>query len=321
MSDPTARLLALLSLLQTPREWPGSELAERLGVTGRTVRRDVDRLRAIGYPVEAAKGAHGGYRLTAGQAMPPLLLDDEEAVAVGVGLRAAAGLAVEGLGEASTRALAKLGLVIPSRLRRRVEVLAEATAPVVGDGPSVDPGTLTALAVTIARHERVGFGYRAADGAVTTRRADPAGLVAHRRRWYLVAFDRDRDEWRTFRVDRVSDPRGIGKRAAAPDLPAASPADYVAGRREDWESPVHRLDVTFHASAAMVAGRLGDGPGEVQPVGERRCRLTAERDDPLSWLAGRMLALGCEFEVHGPPALLQAVDELGDRALRAASRG
>ncbi|WP_375000028.1 helix-turn-helix transcriptional regulator [Aeromicrobium sp. CTD01-1L150] len=319
MADAAERLLALLSLLQTPREWPGSELADRLGVTGRTVRRDVDRLRAIGYPVEATLGAHGGYRLIAGQAMPPLLLDDEEAIAVGVGLRAAAGLAVEGLGEASARALTKLGQVLPSRLRRRVEVIATATVPMAGDDDAVvDPEVLTALAVTIARGETVKFGYRSADGTVSGRLVDPVGLVAHRRRWYLVAFDRDREQWRTFRVDRVSEPRETRARAAPPELPAASPADYVAGRRSDWESPVHHVEVTFHAPLSTVAGRLADSPGEVHAMDDGRCRMVAERDDSLSWLAGRMLALGCEFEVHAPGALAQALEELGTRALRAA---
>lgn len=318
MADSAARLFALLSLLQTPREWPGSELAQRLATTDRTVRRDIDRLRALGYPIEATLGALGGYRLTAGQAMPPLLLDDEEAVAVAVGVRAAAGMAVEGLGEASARALTKLTQVLPARLRRRVAVLAAATMPVTGDDPQVDADILSALAVAIARTEKVRFAYRSADGTGTRRLAHPVGLVAHRRRWYLVAFDDERQQWRTFRVDRVSEAARTGVRAQPPELPAASPADYVAGYRSDWATRVHHVEVTFSAPVHAVAGRLGDGPDDVRALGVERCRLVAERDDSLSWLAERMLALGCEFEVHGPGELAEILAEFGARALRAA---
>ncbi|SDG42524.1 Predicted DNA-binding transcriptional regulator YafY, contains an HTH and WYL domains [Sinosporangium album] len=318
MADSVARLLTLLSLLQSPRERPGSELADRLGVTDRTVRRDIDRLRGLGYPIEATLGTLGGYRLAAGQAMPPLLLDDEEAVAVAVGIRAAAGMAVDGLGEASARALTKLTQVLPARLRQRVSVLAAATMPVIGDDPQVDVDVLTALAGAIARMEKVRFEYRSADGTETRRLADPVGLVAHRRRWYLVAFDDDRREWRTYRVDRVSEPRPTGMRASPPELPADSPADYVAGRRSDWGTVVHQVEVTFDAPLSAVVGRLGDGPAEVRAINAKQCRMTAERDDPLPWLAERMLALGCEFEVHSPPELAEVLAELGTRATRAA---
>lgn len=165
-TDTPARLLQLLSLLQTPREWPGGELSERLGVSRRTVRRDVDRLRELGYPVQATKGADGGYRLVAGKAMPPLVLDDEEAVAIAVGLRAGAGHAVEGVDEASVRALAKLEQVLPSRLRHRVSTLQAATTPLTtGDGASIAPETLTTIASTIAGRELLRFAYRAGDGA------------------------------------------------------------------------------------------------------------------------------------------------------------
>ena len=152
MSDTPSRLLRLLSILQTPREWPGSELAERMGVSARTVRRDIDRLRQLGYPVEATMGAAGGYRLTSGAAMPPLILDDDEAVAIAVGLRAAAGQAIEGIEEASVRALTKLEQVLPSRLRYRVRSLGSSTVQLSAPGPKVDPGILTVLAAAIANH-------------------------------------------------------------------------------------------------------------------------------------------------------------------------
>ena len=192
MSDTPGRLLALLSLLQTPREWPGSELARRLDVSPRTVRRDVDRLRDLGYPVEATLGAAGGYRLVAGSALPPLLLDDEEAVAIAVGLRAAAGTAVAGVEEASVRALGKLEQVLPSRLRHRVRTLGAATLPVGADGPVVDPEVLTALAGAAATRERVRFRYTAGDARESSRLVEPLALVPSGRRWYLVAWDVDR---------------------------------------------------------------------------------------------------------------------------------
>src|SRR2546421_12134533 len=168
------RLLKLLSLLQTPREWPGSELADRLEVSRRTIRRDIERLRDLGYPVEATMGAMGGYRLVAGQAMPPLLLDDEEAVAIAVGLRTAAGHAVDGIEEASVRALAKLPQVLPSRLRHRVGALSAATVPMVSwSPPTVEPEELTTLAAAIANRERVRFAYRPAGGSDSRRHVAP----------------------------------------------------------------------------------------------------------------------------------------------------
>ncbi|CAM5685369.1 Bifunctional ligase/repressor BirA [Streptomyces glaucescens] len=219
-TDTPARLLQLLSLLQTPREWPGGELADRLNVSRRTVRRDIDRLRELGYPVQATKGSDGGYRLVAGKAMPPLVLDDEEAVAIAVGLRAGAGHAVEGVEEASVRALAKLEQVLPSRLRHRVATLQAATTPLTsGDGPTIAPETLTVMASTMAGHERLRFSYRAKDGTESRRLTEPYRLVSTGRRWYLVAYDLDRADWRTFRVDRISDPFATGARFAPRELP------------------------------------------------------------------------------------------------------
>ncbi|XQE88158.1 helix-turn-helix transcriptional regulator [Streptomyces microflavus] len=220
MTDTPARLLKLLSLLQTPREWPGGELAERLDVSPRTVRRDIDRLRELGYPVEASRGSLGGYRLVAGAAMPPLVLDDEEAVAIAVGLRAGAGHAIEGVDEASVRALAKLEQVLPSRLRHRVSALQNATVPLVrGDGATIDPQTLTTLASAATGQERLRFSYRSGDGTETKRQVEPYRLVSTGRRWYLVAYDLLRADWRTFRVDRVSEPFATGARFTPRPLP------------------------------------------------------------------------------------------------------
>jgi predicted DNA-binding transcriptional regulator YafY len=221
-ADTSARLLRLLSLLQTPRDWTGTELAERLDVTTRTVRNDVERLRDLGYPVHGTRGAIGGYRLGAGSALPPLLLDDEEAVAVAVGLRTAAGGSVAGIEEPSLRALAKLEQVLPSRLRRRVNALQTYTVSVPLDrpGPVVSPELLTAIVAACRDHERLRFDYRSRDAAASRRDVEPYRLVNWGRRWYLVAWDTMRGDWRTFRVDRMDSPRTpTGPRFAPRPLP------------------------------------------------------------------------------------------------------
>ncbi|MFI6868196.1 helix-turn-helix transcriptional regulator [Nocardia sp. NPDC050406] len=319
MTDTPARLLRLLSLLQTPREWPGSELAEKLGVTDRTVRRDIDRLRELGYPVEATLGAAGGYRLVAGAALPPLLLDDEEAVAIAVGLRAAAGSAVAGIEEASVRALTKLEQVLPAKLRRRVRVLATATATLAPSTATVDPEVLTTLAAAITNTERVRFTYTAASGAESRRNVEPVGLVSHHRRWYLVCYDLDRGDWRSFRVDRLGHPQLTAARFVPRALPADSPAAYVAGERTDWGTPEFHVVATIHAPAHRVIGRLGDSPGDITSIDDASCRLDARRDDAPEWLALRLLDLDADFEIEGPPEVISALRSLRsriDRALR-----
>jgi predicted DNA-binding transcriptional regulator YafY len=318
VTDTPSRLLSLLSLLQTPREWPGSELAGRLRVSPRTIRRDVGRLRDLGYPVEATMGAGGGYRLVAGTAMPPLLLDDEEAVAVAVGLATAARQPVQGIEEASVRALAKLEQVLPSRLRYRVRSLNAATVPLpAGDGPAVDPGQLTTLAAAIANREQVRFGYQSGDGTASTRLADPHRLVAAGRRWYLLAYDNDRQDWRISRIDRIRDLRPTGARTPPRELPAADAAAYVAGKLYSL-APTYRAVATVHAPAAEVARLLGGSPGDLTPAGEQACRLHSNADT-LEWLAFRLMLLGCEFEVHQPPELADYLRTLGARLTRAAS--
>lgn len=317
-TDTPARLLQLLSLLQTPREWPGGELAERLGVSRRTVRRDVDRLRGLGYPVQATLGSEGGYRLIAGKAMPPLVLDDEEAVAIAVGLRAGAGHAVEGVEEASVRALAKLEQVLPTRLRHRVTTLQAATTPLTsGDGASIAPGTLTVIASAVAGRERLRFAYRSGDGDRSRRLTEPYRLVSTGRRWYLVAYDLDRADWRTFRVDRLVDPLATGARFTPRELPTGDAAEYlrqsVYGRRETYE-----VDVTFAAPAAFIAARLPHWAGGPEPIDAQSCRLRASVGDPVEWLTGQLSSLGCDFTVHGPPELVGHLRELGARLTRAA---
>ncbi|MDG9676717.1 YafY family protein [Micromonospora sp. DH14] len=317
MSDTPARLLSLLSLLQTPREWPGSELATRLGVSLRTIRRDVERLRDLGYPVRATMGAIGGYRLVAGKAMPPLLLDDDEAVAIAVGLRTAAGHAVAGIEEASVRALAKLEQVLPSRLRHRVSALGAATEPMLTwDQPTVDPERLSALAAAVNNRERLRFTYRRRDGVDAERLVEPYKLVSAGRCWYLVGYDNDRDDWRIFRVDRITDLRPTRNRVAARQLPASDAATFMTEKLLEL-TPVYRAVVTLHAPVERMAGPLSGAGVELDPIDATSCRLRSNADT-LEWLAWRLLTLGCELEVHEPPELIAHLRQIGTRATRAA---
>src|SRR6266566_2428547 len=212
MLETSARLLRLLGLLQTRRDWTSAELATRLDVTTRTIRNDMARLRALGYPIEARPGVAGGYRLGAGGSLPPLLLDDEETVAVAIGLRTAASGSIAGIEETSVRALAKLQQVLPSRLRHRVTAFQSYALPMPSRGPQADPEVLTVIASACRDHERLRFDYRTHSGATSPRSVEPYRLVNDRRRWYLVAWDVDRDAWRTFRADRIQPPTPTGSR-------------------------------------------------------------------------------------------------------------
>src|SRR5215207_5494452 len=213
MANTSSRTLRLLSLLQTRRYWPGGTLADRLGVSVRTLRRDIDRLRELGYPVDAHRGVDGGYQLAAGAALPPLVVDDDEAVALAIGLRAAAQASVAGVEEASIRALTKVVQVMPPRLRRQVDALRSATESAVwGGGPTVDAGVLAAVAQACRDEERLRFTYIPQRGDPSNRHAEPHRVVSLGRRWYLVAFDLHRQDWRSFRVDRLESPRSTGIR-------------------------------------------------------------------------------------------------------------
>src|SRR3954449_1666002 len=225
MGNASGRLLDLLSLLQARRDWPGAELAERLEGSGRPTRRDVARLRVLGYPVDALTGPAGGYRLRAGSAMPPLLLDEDEAIAIAVGLSTAARASVAGIEETSIRALVKLEQVLPTHLRRRVAALGSATIAAPASGPMVDPQHLTTIAAACRDSERLRFGYRSRDGTETRREVEPHALVNLGRRWYVVGWDRGREGWRTFRVDRVRRPAASG-RFTARRLPGGDAAEY-----------------------------------------------------------------------------------------------
>jgi predicted DNA-binding transcriptional regulator YafY len=316
MSQTANRLLELLSLLQGRRDWRGNELAERLEVSGRTIRRDIERLRELGYPVESLTGPAGGYRFRAGSAMPPLLLDDEEAIAIAVGLRTAARASVAGIEETAVRALVKLEQVLPAHLRRRVGALGSATFTLPVSGPTVDPQHLTVIAATCRDSERLRFGYRSRDGTATRREVEPHSLVNHGRRWYLVAWDCGREAWRTFRVDRLARPASTGVRFSARPLPARDPVAYV--ERSITGAP-NRFEarVTLHAAAEEIASRTPAHWGAVEPIDAHTCEYRAG-DDDLGWLALRIAMLGVDFQVHEPTELVEHVQLLAARLNRAA---
>jgi predicted DNA-binding transcriptional regulator YafY len=315
VTTTSSRLLELLALLQARRDWPGLELADRLEVSGRTVRRDVERLRDLGYPVESLTGPGGGYRLRAGTAMPPLLLDDDEAIAIAVGLRTAARASVTGIEETAVRALVKLEQVLPGHLRRRVAALGSATVAHPGGGPTVDPQDLTVIAAACRDCERLRFAYRSRDGTDSRREVEPHSLVNFGRRWYLVAWDRHRKDWRTFRVDRVSRPASAGAQFVQLKLPAKDAAAFVeqniAGAPNRYEARV-----TLHAPAEEMAGQPGCHWGTVESIDAGTCEFRTG-DDDLGWLAVRIAMLGVDFEVHEPPELVEHLGALGDRLKRA----
>jgi predicted DNA-binding transcriptional regulator YafY len=316
MAQTTARVLQLLGLLQSRPVWSGPELADRLGVTVRSVRRDVDRLRELGYPVQASKGIGGGYRLGAGRALPPLLLDPEEAVAVAVCLRLAAGGTVAGVGEAALRTLTKLDQVLPGRLRSQVAALHEATVTLDSQSAAVDPDVLMTLARACRDHHRVRFAYLDRGGEATERLAEPYRMVATGRRWYLLAWDLDRDDWRTFRLDRMREVTATTWVFAPRDAPDA--VEYVA--RSITQSPYrHVARVRFDAPADQVAQLIPPSAGTVEPVDDSSCVLTAGADH-LDHLCVYLASVGAGFTVLDPPELRTVMAELAGRLTRAASR-
>jgi predicted DNA-binding transcriptional regulator YafY len=321
MLETSARLLKLLSLLQTPREWPGPELADRLGVSTRTIRHDVDRLRSLGYPVDATRGAIGGYRLGAGAAMPPLLLDDEEAVAIAVSLRTAAGGAVAGIEETALRALTKLQQVLPSRLSRRVDALQSYTVRIGGtpgrSGPIVDGASLALMAAACRDRERLRFGYLDHTRTATRRAVEPHRLVNWGRRWYLVAWDVDRNDWRTFRVDRIEKPTAVGLRFTERQPPGGDAAAYVrqGSRTAQWKF-MARLKVA--APASVIAEKLGPAAESVEVLDEDSCLLSLGAPS-VEAMAPWLGFLGAEFEVLDSPELAAELRALAARYRRAAA--
>ena len=312
--DPSGRMLKLLSLLQARPNWTGPELSGRLGVTDRTLRRDVTRLRDLGYPVEALSGPAGGYQLAPGGALPPLLFDDGEAVTVALSLRGAAAGSLPGFEDAAIAALAKIEQVLPRRL---AEQLGSLQASIVGlphrgdPGAAVEPGTLVNLAQACRRQERLRFAYVDGEGNTSDRHVEPYQLVHTSRRWYLVARDRDRAAWRTFRVDRISQPVSTGLRFVLEDPPdaAAVVAEGVAISVYKIKARVF-LKLPYEQARRVVSPTIG--------VVERRRGGTLLRigaDDP-GWIAGYLAGLDCAFRILDPPELKQAVADLGARLIK-----
>ena len=311
MANTSSRTLRLLSLLQTHRFWPGDELADRLSVSARTLRRDIDRLRELGYPVEARRGIEGGYQLAAGAALPPLVLDDDEAVALAIGLRAAAQGAVAGIEESSVRALAKVARIMPPHLRRRVDALRSMTqGPATWtNGPNVDAGVLTTVAQACRDEERLRFAYTANNGERSARHVEPHRLVALGHRWYLVAFDLGRNDWRSFRVDRFDNLRTTGMRFSPRELPAEDAVAFVRAGLDNLPTR-RRVEVLVHAPAATVTSVVGRW-ATVYEVDATTCRLRMTVEN-LDWPALTLGAVGANFEVIRPPELLDRIRELGE---------
>jgi len=315
MANTSSRTLRLLSLLQSHRYWPGPELAGRLEVSVRTLRRDIDRLRELGYPVDASRGVEGGYQLAPGATLPPLLVDDEEAVALAVGMQLAAQGAVAGIEESAVRALTKIVQVMPPRLRRQVDALRAMTVPAGwgGTGPVVDSGVLTTVAQACRDTERLEFGYTDQGARFSTRHVEPHRLVPSGRRWYLVAYDLTRHDWRSFRLDRLDAPRRSGARFRPRELPAEDAAafvrDGIAERRAPWS-----VEVRVHAPADIVRAHVVRWASVEELGGTCVLRMTS---DSLDWPAMALGVVGADFEVIAPPELLAHLHEWSRRFGRA----
>jgi predicted DNA-binding transcriptional regulator YafY len=316
MLETSARLLRLLSLFQGRRYWPGADLAERLAVTSRTLRRDVDKLRTLGYPIHSTSGTEGGYQLGAGAEMPPLLLDDEEAVAVAFGLRYAATGGIEGVEEASMRALLKIEQILPPRLGRRVAALQSMVVAPAGPGAAVDARALTVIAGACRDSEMLRFRYRDKAGEATGRSVEPHRVVNTGRRWYLVAWDTARKDWRTFRVDRMERCAQAGVRFAPREPPARDLASYVS---QSGPSARCRGRLKLSASAAFLAERFPPCIGLFEPIDDKSCYFET-RASTYENLAMNLSWFGVDFEVLEPAELLEEVRRVVERYRKASAQ-
>jgi predicted DNA-binding transcriptional regulator YafY len=295
MPETTAtRLLRLLPLLTARPEWRGPELADALGVTTRTVRRDIDRLRELGYPVVATSGKHGGYALRPGNGLPPLLLDDDSAVAVAIGLRV---VAARGLADAAARAAAAIDQVLPARLRSRVDAVLEATVPL--PAPAFSHNSLAYVAQACQSAERLRFLYRDGSGNESRRHVEPYRLVATNNRWYLVARDVDKGEWRSFRIDRIDGPRGTGVRSRPADPPDAARfvSEGISVAPYTWQARV-----LLDAPAEVIAARVPATVAVIEAVDEDHCLLMSGSEH-LDAIALHLAEIGVPFTPLDPPEL------------------
>jgi predicted DNA-binding transcriptional regulator YafY len=318
MLQTPARLLRLLSMLQARRFWSGGELAERLEVTERTLRRDIDRLRTLGYPVHSTSGVAGGYNLGAGASLPPLMLDNEEGLAVFMGLKNAAGGSVKGIENASARALAKLERVLPSTVRRRVQALGSSIVRLADGGPRVELEAVSALAQACSDQLVIHFGYRDKKGMSSRREVEPHRLVHVDRRWYLVAWDRNRADWRTFRIDRLELPIDRTEAFTARSLPDGDAATYVMRSVSTGGYPL-RASVILHAPLEEASRSVPVSWGELEARGADRTRLRIAGFS-LASLAGWLGMLSLEFEIEEPEELARHVHLVAQRLARAAQR-
>lgn len=315
MLETSARLLRLLSLFQGRRYWSGCDLAGRLEVTSRTLRRDVDKLRTLGYPIHSTSGAEGGYQLGAGTQMPPLLLDDEEAVAVAMGLRWASTGSIEGVEEASVRALLKIEQILPPRLGRRVAALQSVVVTLAGPSAAVDARTLSTIAGACRDAELLRFRYRDHAGTASARSVEPHRVVNTWRRWYLVAWDTARKDWRTFRVDRMERCAAIaGARFVPREPPARDLAAYVT---RSGVSARCRARLKLFAPAGVITERLPPCFGLIEPIDERSCFFETGASTYEN-LAMQLSLVGADFEVIEPAELVAEVRRLAERYRRAA---
>jgi predicted DNA-binding transcriptional regulator YafY len=315
--NTSARLLRLLSLFQARRYWSGADLAGRLDITARTLRRDVDRLRSLGYPVHSTTGTAGGYQLGAGANLPPLLLDDDEAVAVALGLRTAASGSVGGIEEASVRALLKLEQVLPPRLRQRVAALHGFIVPLGTRGPTVDAERLSALAGACRDLEGIRFLYHDRTGAPSGRTVEPHRLVHTGYRWYLVAWDLARKDWRTFRVDRIAGKLKTSTRFTPRKPPGGDFAAFVSKSLASVPYPI-RARMTLHAPVEAIAKRLPPSAGTLEAIDERACMLHTGSHS-MEGLAIHLMLLGVDFQVHEPPELIEHLRRVAERLRSACS--
>jgi predicted DNA-binding transcriptional regulator YafY len=317
MLETSARLLRLLSLLQARRDWSGPELADRLEVTTRTIRNDVKRLRSLGYPVHGTPGVAGGYRLGAGASLPPLLLDDDEAVAVAIGLRTAASGTVAGIEETAIRALAKIEQVLPSRLRHWVTALQTSTLPIPDGVPTVDANTVATVASACYDHQRLRFDYRNHDQKPSLRTVEPHRLAYLGRRWYLVAWDIEQRDWRTFRVDRVELHPPTGQRFVPREPPEGDLAARISRGvgQATWK---YRARVKVHAPAHVMAARLPSAI-PIEPIDDHTCVVDVGSDTP-HMLAVYLGMMDADFEVSEPSELVEHLRKLVDRYDRATRR-
>jgi predicted DNA-binding transcriptional regulator YafY len=312
MADPALRLLRLLGLLQRRDTWSGGELSERLEVDVRTVRRDVDRLREFGYQIAGAPGVTGGYRLSGGSDVPPLVFEDDEAMAVAVVLGVSATTAVPGIERGALTALTKLDRLLPPRLRAELSALRAATVPLVTATEVVSTECLIELAKACDANQRATFAYRASGGEETERRVEPHRLVATDRRWYLVAYDLDREDWRTFRVDRISSVSVLGHTFVPREL---SDAAHLVAEGITAAPYRHRAVVVLDVDAVEAARRIPPSTGVLTALGEKT-ELELGFDDP-NWVAGYLIDLGLPFEVLEPESLRNHVADLGNRLVSA----